>query len=101
MIEACQVQHAVQHKDFQLFLNTVSQALRLCARKLRRNRDVPATSASLAHGKRQHIGGSVFAAEIAVEDLEAGIGSDQNVYLGAQSNFFAKQSGKALQGTRI
>src|SRR5262249_49187569 len=68
VVVTCQMQNPVQHKDLHLIGWRVSQCMGVPARNIRRNDNVPGTSASERRCRKgQHIGSAILSFETQVQ----------------------------------
>src|ERR1700704_6489934 len=90
---------SVQNQNLDFFDGGVSEGTRIVGGDFRRDGDV-ASVTRLQSGQSwegQHVGGLIFAAEAAVEFLEFGIRSDQDIDVRAQSGNAPGASYKAVE----
>jgi len=86
----------MEHKDADFGFRMVAESQGLGAGTMVRDRDI-AEGSRYAAGKREYIGGVVFAAEVAVQAAQFGVGGNQAIEGPAAAKFTLQTAGKAAQ----
>ena len=93
MVIAGEMQHAVQHQNFQLAGQAVAVALSVIEGDLGGDGDVAAGRSR----ERKHVSRLIFSAEAAVEVTQARVAGDQDIHFSLDLGEFLRASGKALK----
>jgi hypothetical protein len=98
MVEAEQVQHAMQHEDLDLVFNVVAEFARLRPGPAERNGQIAQVERGPAGGERKHVGGVIQAAEFAIQAAQFGIAGDEAIEGLPVGDFFLQDAGEILHG---